>query len=67
MCLAIKSIQFLYLNQPSEEYLVGYLADGQVRVLYIKMEWAITTLCKRGWGLGVGGGLSRSIQFLHLK
>ncbi len=48
MCLAIKSIQFLYLNQPSEEYLVGYLADGQVRVLYIKMEWAITTLCKRG-------------------
>ena len=65
MCLAIKSIQFLYLNQPSEEYLVGYLADGQVRVLYIKMEWAITTLCKRGWGLehSPGGLSSWSIQF----
>ena len=48
---SLRTIHLLHLNQPGVGHLVGYLVDGQVSVLYVGVEAAVTTLCKRGWVL----------------
>ena len=48
---SLRTIHLLHLNQPGVGHLVGYLVDGQISVLYVGVDPAVTTLCKRGWVL----------------